>query len=176
MKEIPNTQDWRDYEYIVDTDTVHNKFIGTWKYQSADTLVVMQLDTLHKHDYGDNFYLDTVKGNYRLVVNGQELINTMNTNVPSPSGDSFYILFNSIYDQYGNVKRWSRGFLEDPDRPDAGYDIYVDYHPGSMSITQGPQPPRLEVGIIPSGYITLGPDPSYCWHSRLPWHFFLTKD
>lgn len=82
--------------YTKDVDNEFGKYEGTWKYQNGNTILIIKLQKKVFDYFAEkNYYEDLIIGEYAYIVNGTELINTLNKlNVPQPSTGS--------YDIYGN--------------------------------------------------------------------------
>ena len=66
--------------YNKDVDNDFNKLEGTWLYQNGNTelLIVLQKKVQYHILYDKwNYYMDYVIGEYRLKVNGVEVVNTL---------------------------------------------------------------------------------------------------
>jgi hypothetical protein len=120
-----------------DLDGDLNKFVGTWKWQSNDSVVIMQLQMKEDVFHDDNNkYEDYIIGEYKFTVNGQLVQNYLPnlSNVSSQNYNDFnYNIFgnrifgnneNSIYcNGCGPEERIIRLYFGDP--------LY-DYIPGAM--------------------------------------------
>ena len=66
--------------YYKDTHNDFNNYIGTWKYTNGTTslTITLQKKTMVPHTYGQkNIFEDVIVGEYKYVLNGTELINTL---------------------------------------------------------------------------------------------------
>lgn len=72
--------------YYKDIDNDFNKFVGTWKYETSNSTIIIQLQkrTMH-YDATNNIYYDMLVGEYQYIVNGVTIVNTLsnlsNTNL-----------------------------------------------------------------------------------------------
>lgn len=65
--------------YVKDTYNDFNKFEGTWKYQDANQIFIIQFKkkTHFLHNI-ENIYIDLLAGEYQYFLNNVEMVNTMN--------------------------------------------------------------------------------------------------
>ena len=86
---IPMSSDYSNYisnnNYIKDTNDDLNKFVGTWKWVNPSNpntyFLVEFFKVLHYNPSNINqFYEDKILGNYKYVLNGVLVINTIGWN------------------------------------------------------------------------------------------------
>ena len=67
--------------YHKDLDNDFDKFVGTWRYISNDTILIVKLRKKIMHysadDWAGNYYSDIIVGEYQLTVNGNEIANSL---------------------------------------------------------------------------------------------------
>ena len=73
--------------YLMDTEYELNKYIGTWKYQNGNEVLIITLDKYLQHSFR-GYFKDILIGEYKYVDNnGVTIINTlpsMTANLSSP--------------------------------------------------------------------------------------------
>jgi hypothetical protein len=81
--------------YISDLNDTFTPFLGTWKYQNGNAILIVVLEKVTQHYYPEfGNYKDFIKGNYSYSTNGglTYITNTIFTNlsVDNPNSNSFY--------------------------------------------------------------------------------------
>lgn len=81
--------------YIKDIHNTFAPFLGTWKYQNGNEILIIKLEKVTKYyypEYGN--YKDFIKGNYSYSTNGNltYITNTIVSNnlIDDPNGNSFF--------------------------------------------------------------------------------------
>lgn len=66
------------YTYFKDVNNLLDRYEGTWKYQNGSTSFTITLEKMEE-DYNSDFkhYFDRLKGEYRYIENGIEIVNTL---------------------------------------------------------------------------------------------------
>ena len=81
--------------YISDLNNTFTPFLGTWKYQNGNEILVVVLEKVTQYYYPEfGNYDDFIKGNYSYSTNGglTYITNTIfsNLSVDEPNSNSFY--------------------------------------------------------------------------------------
>ena len=69
--------------YLKDITNTFTPFLGTWKYQNGNTILIFKLEKVTQwHNIDDNKWKDFIKGNYSYSTDGGTtyLVNTIITN------------------------------------------------------------------------------------------------
>ena len=81
--------------YIKDINNTFTPYLGTWKYQNGNEILIIKFEKVTKHYYPEyNNYKDFIKGNYSYTNSGgtSYITNTIvsNFNNNDPNANSFY--------------------------------------------------------------------------------------
>ena len=81
--------------YISDINNTFTPFLGIWKYQNGNEILVVVLEKVTQHYYPEfGSYDDFIKGNYSYSTNGGLTYSTntilSNLSVDNPSSNSFF--------------------------------------------------------------------------------------
>jgi hypothetical protein len=81
--------------YIKDINNTFTKFLGTWKWQEGNQILIFKLEKVTKYHYTEfDTYDDFIKGNYSYSTDGglTYVINTINQNIGNnnPETNSMY--------------------------------------------------------------------------------------
>ncbi|MDH7446346.1 DUF6705 family protein [Aquimarina sp. 2201CG14-23] len=79
-----------DY-YYKDVNGVLDKFLGTWRYQTANELFEITFTKSERISTGMGYYIDELNSKYKYIKNGEEVFNTYSPIQPSGSAVSQYI-------------------------------------------------------------------------------------
>lgn len=75
IENLPSTDIYTDKYYFKDVNNVLDKFLGTWKYETAtESLEVTFVKITHETYNSD--YVDMISGQYIYIKNGVTIINT----------------------------------------------------------------------------------------------------
>ncbi len=66
-----------DGAYVKDLNNDLDKFVGTWQYVDGDTELTVVL-TKEEQVYNGEYYQDKLKGRYKYIKDGVEIVNTLN--------------------------------------------------------------------------------------------------
>lgn len=130
--------------YYKDLNNELDKFVGTWKFVSGDTIFTIQL-IKKQQVYIEPDYYDTLEGAYSYKVNGQEVVNTfpVDSNDPTIGGSTIalpnqYTICNNCDPNERRIKM----FFVDPQRKYLPSNAVVRYISAS-----GGNSPKISVKI-----------------------------
>jgi hypothetical protein len=91
----------KDNNYIKDLDGLLDKFVGTWKWidsTNPNTYLIVQFEKVEHWNASNTrvFYKDLILGNYKYVVNGVEITNTLNYNSNDIHSNNHPVIISSI--------------------------------------------------------------------------------
>ena len=91
----------KNNNYIKDFDGILDKFVGTWKWidsTNPNTYLVVQFVKVEHWNASNTrvFYKDLLLGNYKYVVNGVEVTNTLNYNSNDIYSNSHPVIISSV--------------------------------------------------------------------------------
>lgn len=90
--------------YYKDTHNNFSPFLGTWMYQSEGTILTIKLKKIAQfYSMGRHIYMDYVVGEYKYVVNGVEVINTLSNFEQGVDNPYSYNLYGSIINTADNI-------------------------------------------------------------------------
>ena len=91
----------KNNNYIKDFDGILDKFVGTWKWTDSTNpntyFIVQFVKVEHRNPNNiNNFYQDDILGNYKYVVNGVEITNTLNYNSNDIYSNNYPVILSNI--------------------------------------------------------------------------------
>ncbi len=136
-----------DGAYFKDLNNEFDKFTGTWIYSSGSTIFTIELKKVEMIFNGKD-YQDKLVGEYKYIVNGLEVINTLpninNTNTAKHAISGRRIINNNqsiVCDDCGTGERRVELYFDDPERIYLNSSIILRYLLNETS------PEKLQVTI-----------------------------
>ncbi len=125
--------------YYKDINNVLNGYVGSWKYETGNDLLLITFTKLvHHYDANFNNYTDYLIGEYKYIENGIEVVNTLNSlsdpaiNYLNHNIGGNLILFSSPVGEFVDGKKsevWVHFY--DPIRPYIEAKAYLDLFVGT---------------------------------------------
>lgn len=146
-----------DNSYFKDLNNELDKFVGTWKFSSNDTIFTIVIQKKEKILI-NNRYFDKLVGEYSYVINGNEIVNT----IPSFSQTNEtkdrnmgggYISKPNQYpkcDDCAPNERRVDMYFQDPERKYLNSSIVIRYIPSSVN-----NPPKISAKIYEEDMVIL---------------------
>ncbi|MBN9282822.1 MULTISPECIES: DUF6705 family protein [unclassified Flavobacterium] len=73
-----NPQKYKSGTYNKDVDNDFDKYVGTWRFQQGNaSLIIVFKKIVHDYFAKGNFYEDLLVGEYQYIINGVEIVNTL---------------------------------------------------------------------------------------------------
>ena len=96
-----NINIYQNNNHVKDFDGILDKFIGTWKWTDStnpNTYLVVQFIKVEDWNPSgiNNFYEDKILGNYKYVINGVEITNTLNYNSNDVYSNNFPAILSNV--------------------------------------------------------------------------------
>ena len=151
--------------YIKDVNNTFNKFLGTWKWQSGNEILVFKIEKVTQYlnqEYG--VYEDFIKGNYSYSIDGgiTFIVNTISQNVGNNDPD-----INPMYScgtlDLNKIKFTFYDVIKNKERCSAYFTFL------SSSLTQA----QIKIENVGRGYLLpeVPPDPTF----SIPDNVIVTK-
>ena len=124
-----------DGSYLKDLNNELNKFVGTWKYENGNTSLILTFKKVNQR-YNGEWYEDILVGEYKYVVNGVEIFNSLyRLNHPMVNDAQHYIEGNTIIkklqkpscEECDISERRILMFFDDPERKYLSHKLAIRY-------------------------------------------------